>query len=403
MIHGVLGDSDATAALLVVPLFETIDDLRNAEAIMRSFYMVPGIVDLVRSSGAQQEIMLGYSDSNKDGGFFTSNWELYCASTKLAKYFKEHEEITLRLFHGRGGTVGRGGGPSYQAILAQPPNTVDGHIRLTEQGEVIASKYSNPDIGLHNLETLVAATLEATFLTPARPVSADFLDAAATLSRLSMAAYRGLVYETAGFVDFFFAATPIAEIAELNIGSRPASRRASRRIEDLRAIPWSFSWGQARITLPGWFGFGSAVDAFLKEAPAERMALLIRMNGEWPFFRALLSNMDMVLAKADMAIAKRYAELVPDRALAEKVFGILEEEWRRTTKALDKIQGTTERLADNPALARAIRHRFPYIAPLNHLQVELLRRWRGGEHADRILRTILISINGVAAGLRNSG
>ncbi|HUZ91760.1 MAG TPA: phosphoenolpyruvate carboxylase, partial [Methylocella sp.] len=403
MMHGVLGDPDAAAALLAVPLFETIDDLRNAETIMRSFYAVPGIFDLVRNSGAQQEIMLGYSDSNKDGGFFTSNWELYRASTKLAGYFKEHEGVTLRLFHGRGGAVGRGGGPSYQAILAQPPGTVNGHIRLTEQGEVISSKYSNPDIGLHNLETLLAATLEATFLTPTRPASKDFHEAAATLSELSMKAYRTLVYETPGFVDFFFAATPIAEIAELNIGSRPASRRASRRIEDLRAIPWSFSWGQARITLPGWFGFGSAVEIFVKEAPGERMALLTRMNGEWPFFRALLSNMDMVLAKADMALAKRYTELVPDQMLAAKVFGILEEEWRRTVKALDKIQGTTERLADNPALARSIRHRVPYIAPLNHLQVELLRRWRGGEHADRTLRTILIAINGVAAGLRNSG
>ena len=403
LMHGVLGDPDANAALLVVPLFETIEDLRNADTIMRSFYEVPGILDLVRGSGAQQEIMLGYSDSNKDGGFFTSNWELYRASTKLAKYFKEHEGIALRLFHGRGGAVGRGGGPSYQAILAQPPGTVNGHIRLTEQGEVIGSKYSNPEIGLHNLETLVAATLEATLMVPASPVSKDFLDTAATLSQLSMAAYRAMVYETPGFTDFFFAATPIAEIAELNIGSRPASRKASRRIEDLRAIPWSFSWGQARITLPGWFGFGSAVEAFIKEAPGERMAVLKRMNDEWPFFRALLSNMDMVLAKADMSIAKRYSELVPDQELATKIFGTLEAEWQRTLDALNKIQGTTERLADNPALARSIRHRFPYIAPLNHLQVELLRRWRSGEHADRTLRTILISINGVAAGLRNSG
>jgi phosphoenolpyruvate carboxylase len=403
LMHGVLGDPDAAAELLVVPLFETIDDLRNAERIMRSFYALPGIFDLVCGSGAQQEIMLGYSDSNKDGGFFTSNWELYSTSTKLASFFKEQQDIKLRLFHGRGGTVGRGGGPSYQAILAQPPDTVSGCIRLTEQGEVVASKYSNPDIGFYNLETLVAATLEATLLAPGRPASKDFLDAAAGLSTLSMASYRTLVYETPGFVDFFFAATPIAEIAELNIGSRPASRRASRRIEDLRAIPWSFSWGQARIALPGWFGFGSAVEAFTKEAPAERMALLIRMNDEWPFFRTLLSNMDMVLAKTDMGLARRYAELVPDQTLAEKIFGILEEEWRRTTKALDLIQGTTDRLADNPALARSIRHRFPYIAPLNHLQVELLRRWRSGAQADRILRTILISINGVAAGLRNSG
>lgn len=403
LMHGVLGDLDAAATLLIVPLFETIEDLRNAETIMRSFYAVPGIVDLVRNSGAQQEIMLGYSDSNKDGGFFTSNWELYRASTKLAKFFKENEGITLRLFHGRGGAVGRGGGPSYRAILAQPPETVNGHIRLTEQGEVIASKYSNPDIGLHNLETLVAAMLEATFLTPTKPATDDFLDAAEKLSQLSMEAYRALVYETPGFAEFFFAATPIAEIAELNIGSRPASRRATRRIEDLRAIPWSFSWSQARITLPGWFGFGSAVDVFVKDFPRERMDLLIRMNAEWPFFRALLSNMDMVLAKADMAIAKLYSELVPNKELAANVFGVLEEEWRRTVKALDSIQGTTERLGDNPALAGSIRHRFPYIAPLNHLQIELLRRWRKGEQADRLLRTILISINGVAAGLRNSG
>jgi phosphoenolpyruvate carboxylase len=403
LMHGVLGDPDSTVGLLVVPLFETIGDLRNAEQIMRAFYAVPGITDLVRRSGAHQEIMLGYSDSNKDGGFFTSNWELYKASTGLAKFFNEREGVTLRLFHGRGGTVGRGGGPSYQAILAQPPGTVNGQIRLTEQGEVIASKYSNPVIGRHNLETLVAAALEASFLAPSLAPSDDFLEVAEKLSRESMATYRALVYDMPGFVDFFFAATPIAEIAEMNIGSRPASRRASRRIEDLRAIPWSFSWGQARITLPGWFGFGSAVESFLADAPNDGMALLSRMYDEWPFFRALLSNIDMVLAKADMGLAKSYAGLVPDRELADKVLGILESEWRRTIDALNAITGTTERLVDNPTLARSIRHRFPYIAPLNHLQVELIRRWRSGAHDDRTLRTILISINGVAAGLRNTG
>ncbi len=403
MTHGALGDADSTTELLVVPLFETIEDLRNAEAIMQAFYALPGVADLIRASGAQQEIMLGYSDSNKDGGFFTSNWELYRASTALAKFFKEHEGVTLRLFHGRGGTVGRGGGPSYQAILAQPPETVNGQIRLTEQGEVIASKYSNPAIGRHNLEALVAATLEATLLAPATAAPDEFLQAAAELSQASMTAYRALVYEFPGFVDFFFAATPIAEIAELNIGSRPASRRSSRRIEDLRAIPWSFSWGQARIALPGWLGFGSAVESFIADAPAERMALLRRMSDQWPFFRTLLSNMDMVLAKADMTLAKRYADLVPDQDLAQKVFAALEQEWRRTIDVLNEITGTTERLADNPTLARSIKHRFPYIAPLNHLQVELIRRWRSGKHDDKTLRGILISINGVAAGLRNTG
>ncbi|VFU10084.1 phosphoenolpyruvate carboxylase [Methylocella tundrae] len=403
MMHGVLGDAGASAELMIVPLFETIEDLRNAEAIMRAFYVLPGVADLVRASGAEQEIMLGYSDSNKDGGFFTSNWELYRASTALAKLFEQHQGVALRLFHGRGGTVGRGGGPSYQAILAQPPRTVNGQIRLTEQGEVISSKYANPEIGLLNLEALVAATLEATLLPSAGAVPQAFLDAAAELSQASMKAFRAVIYDNPRFVDYFFTATPIAEIAELNIGSRPASRKSTRRIEDLRAIPWSFSWGQARLNLPGWFGFGSAVEHFIAGAPKEKMALLQRMNAEWPFFRALLSNMDMVLAKADMGIAKRYAELVPDQELAHAVFASLDHEWRRTTKALNEITGATTRLADNPALAGAIKHRFPYIAPLNHLQVELLRRWRGGDHDDKTLRSILITINGIAAGLRNTG
>jgi phosphoenolpyruvate carboxylase len=405
MVHGVIGDAGgaARAELMVVPLFETIEDLRNAEAIMRAFYALPGIADLTRASGAEQEIMLGYSDSNKDGGFFTSNWELYRASTALAKLFRAHDGIALRLFHGRGGTVGRGGGPSYQAILAQPPGTVQGQIRLTEQGEVISSKYANPEIGLLNLEALVAATLEATLLPSSGAAPAEFLEAAAALSEASMKAFRAVIYDNPRFVDYFFTATPIAEIAELNIGSRPASRRSTRRIEDLRAIPWSFSWGQARLNLPGWFGFGSAVERFVADAPEERLALLQRMSAEWPFFRALLSNMDMVLAKADLGIAKRYAELVPDEALARSVFASLEEEWRRTTKALNAITGVTSRLADNPALAGSLSHRFPYISPLNHLQVELLRRWRGGDHDDKTLRSILISINGIAAGLRNTG
>src|SRR5688572_8309052 len=253
-------DADARCALIVVPLFETIGDLRNAAAIMRGFYAVPGVAAMVQRSGGEQDIMLGYSDSNKDGGFFTSNWELYRAATALVELFDELRRthpITLRLFHGRGGTVGRGGGPSYEAILAQPPGTVNGQIRLTEQGEVIASKYAHPKIGRRNLETLVAATLEATLLHPSKPAPKAFLEAAAALSAASMAAYRKLVYETPGFTDYFFAATPIREIAELNIGSRPASRKASRAIEDLRAIPWSFSWGQCRVALPGWRGFGS--------------------------------------------------------------------------------------------------------------------------------------------------
>jgi phosphoenolpyruvate carboxylase len=404
LMRGVLGDENAAAELIVVPLFETIADLRRAEHVMRAFYALPGIRELAAAGGGVQEVMLGYSDSNKDGGFFTSNWEVYRASVALARLFKEEQGVRLRLFHGRGGTVGRGGGPSYQAIRAQPAGTVNGQIRVTEQGEVIASKYSHAPIARRNLEALAAAAIEATLLSPERPVPDEFLDAAEQLSEASMKAYRELVYEMPGFNEFFFAATPIAEIAELNIGSRPASRRATHRIEDLRAIPWSFSWGQARVALPGWYGFGTAVREFGKEEPRERIALLKRMGEEWPFFRALLSNMDMVLAKADMRLGRKYAEeLVHDHDLAQKVIGALLVEWNATVDALEQITGAAERLADNPALARAINRRVPYIAPLNHLQIELIRRWRRGEHEEKTRRAILISINGVAAGLRNTG
>lgn len=404
MMQGTVGPgSPATVDLVVVPLFETIEDLRAAEPIMRAFYELPGIEAMVRSSGAEQDIMLGYSDSNKDGGYFTSTWELYRGSTALARLFSTKPGIALRLFHGRGGAVGRGGGPSYEAIVAQPPGTVKGQIRLTEQGEVINAKYANPDIGRRNLETLMAAALEASLLQRAEKAPPEFFDLAEKLSVASRAAYRALVYETPGFTDYFFAATPIAEIAQLNIGSRPASRKATRRIEDLRAIPWGFSWGQSRVTLPGWYGFGSAIAAVTAEAPEATVAVLRQMNAEWPFFRTLISNMDMVLAKADLRVARRYADLVPDRELAARIFAEIEAEWRRTVEALALITGSSDRLADNPTLARSIAHRFAYIAPLNHLQVELLRRWRRGQTEDKTQRGILISINGIAAGLRNTG
>lgn len=409
LMHETLGKK-ASADLIVVPLFETIEDLRNAAPIMEEFYALPGVLDLVKRSGAEQDIMLGYSDSNKDGGIVTSNWELYCAELALVKVFESLEGkhgVKLRLFHGRGGTVGRGGGPSYEAILAQPPGTVRGQIRLTEQGEVIGSKYANPEIGRRNLETLVAATLEATLLKPTKQASKAFLDAAAQISQASMDAYRGLVYETPGFAEYFFDATPIREIAKLNIGSRPASRKASQKIEDLRAIPWGFSWGQCRLTLPGWYGFGSAVQAFLNQPKAAdkkaALSLLQKMYKEWPFFRTLLSNMDMALAKSDLALASRYSELVPDVKLRKKIFGAIETEWNKTVDALNLVTGEKVRLAKNPALARSIRNRFPYIDPLHHLQVELVRRYRAGKHDERVQRGIHIAINGIAAGLRNTG
>ena len=405
--------SGAVSDLIVSPLFETIGDLRNAAPIMRAFYALPGITAMMVRSGAEQDIMLGYSDSNKDGGSFTSNWELYRAEIDLVELFgtlREDHGITLRLFHGRGGTVGRGGGPSYQAILAQPPGTVNGQIRLTEQGEVIASKYAHPEIGRRNLETLVAATLEATLLHPTKSAPKAFLDAAAAISDASFKAYRKLVYETPGFTDYFFSATPIREIAELNIGSRPASRKATRAIEDLRAIPWSFSWGQCRVALPGWCGFGTAIAQYLGKEPrqrAERLALLRKMHKTWPFFGTLLSNLDMVIAKSDLAIAARYVELVEDKKLGKRIFATIKAEWQATSDALAAITGETDRLASNPSLARSIEHRFPYLDPLNHLQVELMRRYRHRTEGDpeiaRVQTGIHISINGIAAGLRNTG
>ena len=393
--------------LIVVPLFETIDDLERAEPIMRAFYSIPGIDPLIRRSGGVQDIMLGYSDSNKDGGVLCSTWSLYQASEQLVNFFSARKGLTLRLFHGRGGTVGRGGGPSFQAIRAQAPGSVNGQIRLTEQGEVISSKYADPTIGRRNLETLVAAMLEASLLPKAPSLPEAYREAAQQMSEISRAAYRAVVYETEGFAEYFFAATPISEIAELNIGSRPAARPGQggrpKQIESLRAIPWGFSWGQSRINLPGWFGLGSAVEGFLSAAPRANRALLLEMVQQWPFFAAVVSNVDMVLAKADLSIARHYASLVPDQALAHRIFGLLEAEWNKTVRAIDLLTGSKARLASNPVLAESIRQRFPYLDPLNHLQVELIRRWREGQHDERIQRGIHISINGVAAGLRNTG
>ena len=411
--HGTL-QRDARTDAIVVPLFETITDLRRAAEVMREYFALPGIAALLAASGAEQEVMLGYSDSNKDGGFFTSNWELYRSEIALVELFDELQAshgLKLRLFHGRGGTVGRGGGPSYEAILAQPPGTVRGQLRLTEQGEIIASKYAHPEIGARNLETLVAATLEATLLHATRNAPREFLDAAAALSEASFAAYRKLVYDTGDFAEYFFSATPIREIAELNIGSRPASRKPGHAIEDLRAIPWGFSWGQCRVALPGWCGFGSGVEAFLGGTAATRAArlkLLQRMHAQWPFLRALMSNLDMVLAKTDLRIAARYVELVEDTRQGKRIFAAIRAEWERTRHALALITGEPHPLQGNPALARSIAHRFPYLDPLNHLQVELMRRHRrrrASEAAaeDRLKRGILLSINGIAAGLRNTG
>jgi phosphoenolpyruvate carboxylase len=386
----------------VVPLFETIDDLRGCGAIMDQLLALPEYRRLVEARGGTQEVMLGYSDSNKDGGFLTANWELYKAEVELVRVFARHG-VRLRLFHGRGGSVGRGGGSSHEAVLAQPPRSVGGQIRITEQGEVIASKYGDPEVARRNLAALVAATMEATLLAP-RDGDRDAEHALVErLSADAFAAYRTLVYDTPGFAEYFRLATPIAEIAGLNIGSRPTARTASQRIEDLRAIPWVFGWAQCRALLPGWYGFGSAVDAYLRaedEAGLERLRLMYRV---WPFFHSMLSNMDMVLAKTDVSIAARYATLVDDTALRQAVFPRIDEEFRKTRLALLSITGQREFLEHNPRLRRSIRDRLPYLDPLNHLQVELLHRHREGRSDERVRGALHLTINGIASCLRNSG
>jgi phosphoenolpyruvate carboxylase len=398
-----LVDPSGRSAINIVPLFETIEDLRACAVIMDRLLSVPQYRQLVDSRGSVQEVMLGYSDSNKDGGFVTSGWELYKAEMDLVKVFARHG-VRLRLFHGRGGSVGRGGGPSYDAIIAQPGGAVNGQIRITEQGEIISSKYSNAEVGRGNLEVLAAATLEASLLEPKQSAPRnEYLEAMDQLSALAFTAYRGLVYETDGFVDYFWNSTVITEISTLNIGSRPASRKKTRAIEDLRAIPWVFSWAQCRLMLPGWYGFGTAVESWVAQHPEKGMAFLKELYREWPFFRTLLSNMDMVLAKSSIAIASRYAELVPDKALRENIFGRIRREWHLSIEYLLQIMDQERLLQGNPLLERSVRHRFPYLDPLNHVQVELLKENRARNANEQVLRGIQLTINGISAGLRNTG
>jgi phosphoenolpyruvate carboxylase len=399
---GLMRPDEPSVALNIVPLFETIDDLQRSREVVGALLEIPLYRALLASRGGMQEVMLGYSDSNKDGGFLTSRWELYRAEIALLEACRA-AGVRLRLFHGRGGSVGRGGGPSYEAILAQPLGTVGGSIRVTEQGEVITGKYSNPELGRRNLEALAAATLEATFLPTDGAAEPAFVELMDDLSARAKAAYRALVYETDGFERYFRESTVIGEIANLNIGSRPAARKKSSAIEDLRAIPWVFSWSQCRLMLPGWYGFGAAVESVIAERGEPALATLQRMAAGWPFFTTLLSNMDMVLAKSDLAIASRYSELVGDRPLRDEIFGRIRREWETSVAQLLRITGQSALLASNPLLARSIRNRFPYIDPLNHLQVELLKRHRSGDTDDRVVHGINLTINGIAAGLRNSG
>jgi phosphoenolpyruvate carboxylase len=387
----------------IVPLFETIDDLQRGSSILEAALDLPLYRAVVDARKQSQEVMLGYSDSNKDGGYLAANWALYRAELDLVESARK-TGIRLRLFHGRGGTVGRGGGPSYDAILAQPPGAVNGSLRITEQGEVIAAKYAEPRVAHRNLETLLGATLEATLL-DVEGLGDDASPAYEVLDELAARAQRAyveLVHETPGFVEYFKASTPVSEIGSLNIGSRPTSRKPTTSISDLRAIPWVLAWSQSRVMLPGWYGTGSAFEAWIAEGDG-RLEVLRGLYRRWPFFRTVLSNMAQVLAKSDMGLAAHYSELVEDEALRQRVFEKIVDEHDRTIRMHNLITGQEDLLADNPALARSVFNRFPYLEPLNHLQVELLRRYRSGDDDELVQRGILLTMSGLATALRNSG
>jgi phosphoenolpyruvate carboxylase len=390
------GRGDASAAIMAVPLFETIADLEGSAKVMQAWLEMPETAAITGAFGFQ-EVMVGYSDSNKDGGYLTSVWSLHQATRRLAALFEKYA-TPLEVFHGRGGAVGRGGGSSFAAMRAQPHGTVRGRIRITEQGEIIAAKYGTRESAATNLEAIAAATLLASL--ESASLSGDsgrrFAAAMENLSAEAFRAYRALVYETAGFAEFFRQLTPLLEISELKIGSRPASRTNSQRIEDLRAIPWVFSWAQARVMLPGWFGVGHAMQA-------ADMGLLREMLAAWPFFRATVDNLEMVLSKSDMGIAARYLTLVKDRALGESLFGRIRDMWQTTHDCILELTGQSRLLEKHPALDASIRLRLPYIEPLNLLQVELLKRHRAGETDPRVREGIQLSINAIATALRNSG
>ncbi|KAF0845129.1 phosphoenolpyruvate carboxylase [Nocardia caishijiensis] len=399
------GSADASprSPVGIVPLFETIEDLGAGAATLAAALEVPVYRELVAAAGMRQEVMLGYSDSNKDGGYLAANWALYRAELDLVEVARK-AGIRLRLFHGRGGTVGRGGGRSYDAILAQPAGAVRGSLRLTEQGEVIAAKYSESGAAHRNLESLIAGTLESTLLDveglgdDAEPAY-ELLDDLATRAR---AAYAHLVHDTPGFVEYFRQSTPVAEVGDLNIGSRPASRKPTNSVSDLRAIPWVMAWSQARVMLPGWYGTGTALEDWVGDDPA-RLARLTDLYQRWPFLRTVLSNLAQVMAKSDLDIAARYADLVDDKTLRDKIFGMIRDEHARTVRMYKAVTGHEELLSDNPSLAESIHNRFPYLEPLNQLQVDLLRRLRGGDDSELVKRGILLTMNGLATALRNSG
>jgi phosphoenolpyruvate carboxylase len=391
-----------TSALRIVPLFETIADLRAADRIMAEWLDLAPIKAMFDGPNALQEVMIGYSDSNKESGFLQSAWALYGAQQDLVETGRS-AGITMQMFHGRGGAIGRGGGPANRAILAQPRGTIGGRLRMTEQGEMIADRYGHPGIAERHLEQVVHAVLQTSFDDHAGPPDPAWAEALDRLAPAAYRHYRSLVYETPDFLTYFRQATPIEEMAHFKIGSRPARRGSSTALEQLRAIPWVFSWMQCRHALPGWYGLGSAVEEFLVESPGA-LATLQEMYRRWPFWQTLIDNAQMILAKADMSIARLYADLVDDRALADRIYGRIAAEYARAVDVVCKITGQAALLERMPILEHSIQRRNPYVDPLSFIQLVLLKRLRSGEGPrEELLTAVLESINGIASGLKNTG
>jgi len=393
--------------LFIVPLFETVDDLAAAPSILAALFAHPAYRRHLATCGDEQMVMIGYSDSNKDGGYLAANWALYLAQETITQVCDAHG-VQLTLFHGRGGTVARGGGPANRAIRAQPPGTVRGRFRMTEQGENLALRYANPALAHRHLEQIVSAVLlasaESADSRQRTAIPAAWREALAQMAAVARREYRSLVYETPGFVEFWRTATPVDEISRLRLGSRPTARRAgSLQVTSVRAIPWVFSWMQSRFNLPSWYGLGAGLHTSISD-----LHLLQSMYAGWPFFRTLIDNAEMSLMKADMEIAALYTALVPDRALAEALYNRIRTEFERTRDAVLAVNGQPELLAGNPIIRRSILRRNPYVDPLNFIQVEMLRRLRAlpdpeSAEAEALREVIVLTINGIAAGLRNTG
>jgi phosphoenolpyruvate carboxylase len=391
----------AGATLPIAPLFETLDDLDRAPEILRAFFTMPG-----RVRPQHQHVMLGYSDSNKDCGYLTANWALYKSQETLAQLCAEMD-VRLTLFHGRGGSIARGGGPAAKAILAQPAGLRDGSIRVTEQGEVLSTRYHDPDLAHRILEQMAYGVMLGIHASErASNVPKEWRDAMETMSAAGNAAYQALVHDDPEFLVFWQQATPIDEISNLKFGSRPTFRRATKTVEDLRAIPWVFSWMQSRFNFSGWFGLGTALEAILSRGAPDRR-LLREMHAEWPFFQTLIDNAQLTMRKADMGIAALYAELVDDERIRRRIFGLLEAEFHRTENAVLAVTGQKQLLAKDPILLNSVQLRNPYIDPLNYLQVEMLRRLRGGKltasQTEAARAVVELTINGISGGLKNTG